>query len=316
MADKITKLPAQVLLSGCVNSTALAFPTPSSTKPATATATGKAVIDCLNMRSAVVYFGGVGADGKDYPYQVIGHREGVGRTTGRAWQPLQVASGSVTLGATACTLLGASNLAADTITETDSCGLAAVISPANDKVAALLIDVSSFDLLEIDVSRDGASAAPTSMAVAVALSDTTASILGESVTISGTVTASGPLTDTELRAVAVPVSGPITNAQNTAALKAERGVEAIAASGQILNCAADDTDYNVTVVAGAAYTVTAENGIIYFGVADATGDAARMWTCPAGAVLTIKIPAGITTLHYATESGAGILGRLARIVNA
>ena len=91
-----------------------------------------------------------------------------------------------------------------------------------------------------------------------------------------------------------------------------------AGTGQRLNCVADKTDYNVTVVAGGVYRVFADNGRIHFGIAavataSAIVDAAVLTTIPAGGFDYFEAPSGQTTLHYATDSGAGITGRIARV---
>lgn len=87
----------------------------------------------------------------------------------------------------------------------------------------------------------------------------------------------------------------------------------IAASGQKLTCAADDTDYTVTVVAGARYAITANStGVIWLGIAAITTDANILWAVGAGGTIGIEIPAGITTLHYGSDTDATV-GRLARI---
>jgi len=87
----------------------------------------------------------------------------------------------------------------------------------------------------------------------------------------------------------------------------------VAGSGQKLTCTASDTDYTLTVVAGARYVITADaTGLIYLGVADITTDANIIWAIgPAGSV-GIEIPTGVITLHYGSDT-AGTIGRLARI---
>ncbi|HUX02009.1 MAG TPA: hypothetical protein VMY35_13620 [Phycisphaerae bacterium] len=90
----------------------------------------------------------------------------------------------------------------------------------------------------------------------------------------------------------------------------------VAASGQALTCVADKTDYNVTVTAEAAYEVTAVNGRLHLGVAAVAAaaaivPAAVLLTIPAGCSKRFIMPDGETTLHYATDSGAGITGRIA-----
>jgi hypothetical protein len=84
----------------------------------------------------------------------------------------------------------------------------------------------------------------------------------------------------------------------------------VAASGQKLTATLAATDYTVTVVAGARYAITADKtGVLFLGVAAITTDANILWTIGANGTLGIEIPAGITTLHYGSDTNATI-GRL------
>ena len=87
----------------------------------------------------------------------------------------------------------------------------------------------------------------------------------------------------------------------------------IVGSGQKLTCSAANTDYTLTIVAGARYVITADaTGLIYLGIAAITTNANIIWAIgPAGSV-GIEIPVGYTTLHYGSDT-AGTIGRLARI---
>lgn len=87
----------------------------------------------------------------------------------------------------------------------------------------------------------------------------------------------------------------------------------VAGSGQKLTCTASGTDYDLTVVAGARYVITADaTGLIYLGIANITDDADIIWAVgPAGSI-GIEIPIGITTLHYGSDT-TGTIGRLARL---
>lgn len=88
----------------------------------------------------------------------------------------------------------------------------------------------------------------------------------------------------------------------------------IAASGQTLTNAADDTDTEATVVAGAMYALTAQEvGGFYLGIADVIDDAANIiWACPIYQTIIIVIPVGVTILHYAADVDAAI-GYLRRL---
>lgn len=87
----------------------------------------------------------------------------------------------------------------------------------------------------------------------------------------------------------------------------------VAASGQKLTCTAANTDYNVTVVAGARYAITADaTGVIWLGIVAISTDANILWAVGPGGTIGIEIPTGITTLHYGSDK-AGTIGRLAKI---
>jgi len=90
----------------------------------------------------------------------------------------------------------------------------------------------------------------------------------------------------------------------------------IAAKGLALGCTVADTDYSVTVIAEATYLIAALNGTIYLGIDDCTSGnpTKRLWTVPAGVVLTITIPSG-TSLHYCSDT-ALVNGTAAQIVNS
>lgn len=85
----------------------------------------------------------------------------------------------------------------------------------------------------------------------------------------------------------------------------------VAGTEQVLTCAANDQDYEKTVVAGGVYRIVANDGPIDIGVADATVEGNRV-RIPAGTEIAVKIPDDCTTLHFATQGGAGITGSLVR----
>lgn len=78
----------------------------------------------------------------------------------------------------------------------------------------------------------------------------------------------------------------------------------VAATGQTLDC--DTTDKNIEVVPGQKYAVTiADNGghdVVWFGVADASDAANRIWIGEAGHTIVINIPINCTALHYASNA--------------
>ena len=81
--------------------------------------------------------------------------------------------------------------------------------PVSDNSGSLTVDAPVGTPVFVRLS-DGAAAIVT-LPVSGPLTDT--QLRAAPVPVSGTVTASGPLTDTQLRASAVPVSGPLTDAQ-------------------------------------------------------------------------------------------------------
>ncbi len=87
----------------------------------------------------------------------------------------------------------------------------------------------------------------------------------------------------------------------------------VVGSGQALTNAGADLNTTATVVAGVTYALTAQEvGGFYFGVADVTTVANVIWACPIYQTITIVIPTGITTLHYAVDT-ANAIGFLRRL---
>ena len=107
-----------------------------------------------------------------------------------------------------------------------------------------------------------------------------------------------------------------TYLSNKAGHKVNPSVEThrmVLTSGQKLTCTVADTDYTITVVAGARYAITADTtGVIHLGIADITTDEDIIWSIGPGGTIGIEIPVGYTTLHYGSDS-AGTIGRLARL---
>jgi len=87
----------------------------------------------------------------------------------------------------------------------------------------------------------------------------------------------------------------------------------VAASGQTLTDATIGGDHTATVVAGESYAFTAGlTGGFIFGVAAVTTAANIIWACGLNDTIVMKIPQGITTLHYAglVNNAAGYLRKL------
>lgn len=86
-----------------------------------------------------------------------------------------------------------------------------------------------------------------------------------------------------------------------------------AGSGQTLTDATIGGDHNVTVVAGEVYAFTAAlTGSFFFGIAAVTSAANIIWVCGLYDTIVMKIPVGITTLHYAgsVNGATGYLRKL------
>ena len=92
---------------------------------------------------------------------------------------------------------------ATSVQQDESTGAILVALPAGTVVA----DISTADIAQLAAAIDVALRA-SALAVSGPLTDT--QLRATAVPVSGTVTASGPLTDTQLRATAVPVSGAVT----------------------------------------------------------------------------------------------------------
>jgi len=80
----------------------------------------------------------------------------------------------------------------------------------------------------------------------------------------------------------------------------------IAGTGQNVSAAAVNTDYsNVVVEGGKRYAITCIKGAHIFGIADGVADAtACIWACGSGHTIVIRIPFGITALHYQTPDAS------------
>ncbi|KKK51312.1 hypothetical protein LCGC14_3116200 [marine sediment metagenome] len=81
----------------------------------------------------------------------------------------------------------------------------------------------------------------------------------------------------------------------------------IAASGiKITDATADGGDHTETVVAGATYKIMTDgttDGAFLFGILTTATAANVIWFMPESSVLVIKIPSGVTALHYQALAG-------------
>ena len=160
---ELTKWIGSVRVSASTYNTALAFPAPMADPPATSATTGIGLVATQGRSHMQVTFAGTDAANETFGYQVIGLLPVKG-VAGEGWIPVRLATGVVTLGAKQTGTAGAfvesaTAYLADTITETTSSRFADVYSPADDTVAVLSIDVSEFQFVYVQVSRNGQTAA-------------------------------------------------------------------------------------------------------------------------------------------------------------
>lgn len=84
-------------------------------------------------------------------------------------------------------------------------------------------------------------------------------------------------------------------------------VDPVAATGITLTATSAGTDYTQTVVGGKRYVVTSQKtGGFAFGIAVVTTAANIIWACPLYGTIIIKVPEGITTLHYTPDTNAAV----------
>ena len=177
---------------------ALAAPSPTTTRPVPG---ASGVLEAAHQEAVRLFFGGTAAENKIVNYQVIGWTP---LFTGTTWVPRVLAKGAFTLGAatygaTGLELGAATGLFADTVT--DTIADAVRYSPADDTVAFLEIDCRNCQFIQVQTDLDDATTADVFAQFGEAVA--TAQIVGS-------VTVTGGLTNTQLRATAVPVSGSVT----------------------------------------------------------------------------------------------------------
>jgi len=81
----------------------------------------------------------------------------------------------------------------------------------------------------------------------------------------------------------------------------------IPGTGVKLTATTAATDYEATVVAGKRYMIL-NNGVgnMFFGIADSSVDANKLWNVPKLGRCGIQIPIGYTTLHFTGDVNASI----------
>ena len=98
------------------------------------------------------------------------------------------------------------------------------------------------------------------------------------------------------------------NAGNRVPPGVSSGDPVVASGIKITDTTAGDGDHTETVVAGATYKIMVDittDGAFLFGVATTATTANVIWFAPEKSVLVIKIPTGITSLHYQSLATGG-----------
>jgi hypothetical protein len=133
---------------------------------------------------------------------------------------------------------------------------------------------------------------------------------GKAVPVSGTVTATGPLTDTQLRATAVPVSGTFWQATQPVS-------GTVTATGPLTDTQLRATAVPVSLGAQRTPTIVAHTtdgtvaagcrSLVFIASSDYAGTILTNFTLPAGAGLTVPVPTGDTLAAVAYTVTAGTL---------
>ncbi len=96
------------------------------------------------------------------------------------------------------------------------------------------------------------------------------------------------------------------NAGNRVPPGVSSGDPVLASGIKITDVTADGGDHTETVEAGETYKVMTDgttDGAFLFGIATTATAANVLWFMPESSVLVIKIPSGITSLHYQALAG-------------
>jgi hypothetical protein len=165
------KEPFRVLFTGSTYTTSVDnIPSETTTKPATAVASGKGVVECPGQATALVKIAGTDAADETVNWRAVGWNLLYSSGGVLYYEPTRIGYGVATLGALTSTGFGTTHFIADTITQTDTFADATfvkVLSPANDRSALLVFDVAMFDLLELQLDLGTAASA----ALAIALGE-------------------------------------------------------------------------------------------------------------------------------------------------
>lgn len=153
---KVSNPIGEVLVTASVYDTALEMPSFMATPPISDAATGIACVNTMHRSTVAFMFAGTDTADEYMNYHAVGVMPLERNGYGEGFIPWKVATGVATLGTTALGDYGifveaSTSLIADTITETGSCPLSRVFSPAGNETAYLLIDCTLFQYVYVQV---------------------------------------------------------------------------------------------------------------------------------------------------------------------
>ena len=120
------------------------------------------IFEVDNFPAVRLIFGGSDAENETINYQVILWSKGDAGATTEGWIPTVIASGVATLGALTYAVAGlgtSTYLVADTITNTARIGGVEAFSPANDRIASLVIPTRNATFIEVQTDLGTAATA-------------------------------------------------------------------------------------------------------------------------------------------------------------
>ena len=145
-----------LIVDGATATGALANPTVATVNKPTGN-----IHEINDKKAARLVMAGSNADNETVNYQVILWFQTWPDGADKYWTPVIVAKGAYTLGATALatSVIAANGFIADTVTDTLAQPGSVVISPEDDSVASLTIDLRDADLIEVQTDLGTAAAA-------------------------------------------------------------------------------------------------------------------------------------------------------------
>ena len=100
----------------------------------------------------------------------------------------------------------------------------------------------------------------------------------------------------------------LTSNAGKAAAPGALSADPVTGTGQTATDAVTGGDHTLTVVGGKRYLVMATDvGNFIFGIAAVTGAANISWLCPQNQATVINMPEGETSLHYMSDTNAGVI---------